>query len=479
MALEKYTPRPEQEAAIQEVLSSKRHICRAEVGAGKTLIGVEAVIRSGVQTVLLVSPLNPIRGWRKTFERQGSELPFRQIKTLRNEDKDLGALMMGTPGVYAIGWELFRRHAMWKSFPIDFAIFDEVHRGQNRKSSTHEAMKSVRAEYRLNLSATPWGNRIEGSWAILKSTWPEAYPAFWPFVTKYLTKESDQYSRFKVGPERVPGTVWSSIPSKSYFPSPYQEEPIVHTVEVDLKPAQRKLYAQLEEEGFVWLEDNPLAVELPSTLYLRLMETTLATPSLRYEWRTVPDDPEYEIKRPVRTNEAGVLEEEWEVVYFEDDAKSTKADAVEEVLADLYAEAPVPVLIFTHSEKFATYFTKRLQKKGFDARRFIGGMSPEEREWKLEGFGKEFDILVATIATVGEGTDGLQEVCQNEIWVSVSDNRMLNEQARGRLSRPGQKNKVNRWMILAKNTVETDRQLPRIEKDSMLLEASFTDRKAA
>lgn len=463
------TPREAQEEAIQQILRDKHHLCRAQVGAGKTLVGVEAVIRSGAQRVLVVSPINPITGWEKTFARQGSTLPFRRIKTLKETDRTLQDLMNGKPGVYALSWELFRAHAWWNSFPLDFVIYDETHRGQNRKSITHAAMKSVRAEYQVALSATPWGNSVQGSWAILYSLWPEVYPkSFWSFVTQYLTKYADEHSKHNVGAERIPGSVWASVPSKSDFPSPFQEEPIIHEIEVDLTPAQQKVYDRLEKEGVAWLEDNILATQLPSEQYLRLMETTLAVPSIKQDW----------IRR--KDKDTGEWERVWgDVVYFKDDAKSTKADALREVLDDLYAAGPIPVLVFTHSKKMATILTEQLQKRGYRARRFIGGMSSEERQWKLENFGKEFDILIATIATVGEGTDGLQEVCSTEVWLSVSDQLILNDQARGRLSRPGQKKTVNRYIIRARNTIETNRQLPRLAENQMTLDASFTERKAA
>jgi superfamily II DNA or RNA helicase len=462
------TPRPAQEQAIQAILADKRHLCRAQVGAGKTLVGVEAVKRSGAQRVITVAPLNTKSGWQRTFAGQGVELPFQQIKTTSEKDKALVALMDGQPGIFFCGWEVFRRYAMWGAFPIDFAIFDEVHRAQNRKSSTHEAMKSVKAEYQLALSATPWGNHIQGSWAILKSLWPNEYPAFWTFVTKYLSKEPDRYSKFRVGAEKVPGAVWQSIPSKSDFPSPFTGEPIVHTIEVDLTPAQQKIYDRLEAEGAAWLGENLLATGLPSEKYLRLIETTLAVPSIKQDW----------IRR--KDKDTGEWYKEWgDVVYFKDDAKSSKLDALIEVLNDLYAEAPVPVLVFTHSQKLATILTLQLQGKGYNARRFVGGMSPEERQWKLEAFGKEFDILVATIPTMAEGVDGLQRVCNVEVWLSVSDNPLLNTQAKGRLSRPEQTKPVQRYLILARNTVETNRQLPRIQRNQEELAASFTERQAA
>lgn len=468
--LERYTPRPEQEEAIEALLRDGAHLCRAEVGAGKTLVGVEAAIRAGARTVLVVGPLNTRTGWQRTFVRQGSELPFRHVKSL-TDDKGLEALIMGEPGVYFMSWTLYAMYAMWHKFPIDFVVWDEVHRGQNRKSLTHQAMLSTHnAKWKLGLSATPWGNQLHGAWAVIKSLWgSEVAGYFWPWVTQHLSKVPDEHAKFAPGKqERVPGSIWASVPSKSDFPSPFTGTPAVHPIEVELAPAQRRVYERFEKEAFVWLEDNPLATDLPAVQYIRLMEILLAVPSIRQDWIRVKDPA------------TGHWEKVWgDVVYYKPNAKSTKIDAALEVLEDLYADGPVPVLMFTHSEKFATLLTKRLQAKGYDARRFVGGMGVDEREWKREAFGREFDILVATVAAIGEGTDGLQEVCHIEFWFSQSDNRVLNQQARGRLSRPGQEKEVQRYLFMAQDTVETTRQLPRLEEDQMHMDASFTEREEA
>ena len=238
------------------------------------------------------------------------------------------------------------------------------------------------------------------------------------------------------------------------MPSVYNEVPAVHEVEVELNPAQRKVYKELYENAITFLDENPLIAELPSIKYIRLMETTLATPSVEDYF----DEATGDVKQ--RT-------------YFKPDAKSSKADAVEEILADLQVERPEPVLILTHSRKFATYLTQRLQSKKIEARQFVGGMPPEERLWKIQNFGKEFSVMVATISTIGEGVDGIQDVCHNEIWCSVSDNMLLNTQAKGRLSRQGQEHTVNRYVLKAVGTIEVESQEPRIQSNMHQLEESY------
>jgi superfamily II DNA or RNA helicase len=476
-------PRPEQEAAIQMVLEDKSHICRGEVGAGKTLIGVEAVLRSKAKITIVMCPLTTFSSWSNTFERQsrGKVSPL-VIDSSKAGQLAFQRLAQRKAGVYLLTWEKFRMYD-WSDMPLDFVIGDEIHRAQNRKAVTSDALWSThKVPYLLGLSATPWGNKIEGAWSVLKWLWwgddevVGRNQGFWNWVTKHLNTERDQYAGKKITGEREQGSVWASVPSRSYFPSPFQKEPIIHEVEVELTPFQRKIYDRFEEEAIVWLDENPLIAEGGGVQRMRLREICLAVPSIRDMWKKVPDDelddPEsrwHRFEMEERENGTYALVEE---VYFKDDAKSTKADAVIDKLNDLYAEAPYPVLIFTHSRKFALMLAARLKTKKFRAEHFVGGMSSDDRAWRLEKFGTEFDVMVATISSIGTGTDGLQDVCHTEFWLSLDDNRILNEQAIGRLSRDGQKHTVQRFIFMAKGTVELV-QRGKLDADAAQLDGSF------
>jgi SNF2 family DNA or RNA helicase len=268
--------------------------------------------------------------------------------------------------------------------------------------------------------------------------------------------------------ERKPGKLWDSLPAAYTMESVYKAEPTVHEIEVDISPTQRKHYRELEEEAITWLKDNPLAIDLPSVLHIRLRQVCLAVPSVEQGWKRRKD------------KETG----EWEdyigdIVWFDEDAKSSKIDALLEILTDLYAEKPIPVLVFTDSRLFATIVTKRLQAKKYRARQFVGGMSNEERLWKLENFGKKFDIMVCVISAIAEGTDGLQHVSNTEVWMNYGYWSIQNDQAEGRLSRQGQTKTVQRFVIMARDTVETNKQLVSLAHKKEQLALGYKEKEAA
>jgi SNF2 family DNA or RNA helicase len=474
--VEKFTPHEDQRKAIDFIKENKAVLLKAPTGAGKTLVGVQTAVEIEAKRVLLIAPLNTESGWRDTVARQyGDTIEYRYAHNKRVAGKRAWEdLHMGKPGFYFVGREFFKTVSWRKVKKLDFIIFDECHAATNRDSKMHKMLKTAKAPYALAMSATPAGNHMQGIWALARWLWPKKTPqGFWNWVTEWFHTEHDPYADTeygegkKVTAEREPGALWKALPAAFKMKSVYNEKPIIHTVEVEISAVQRKHYQELEEEAITWLNDNPLAIDIPAVLNMRLRQMCLAVPSVRQDWVRKKD------------KETGLWMDTWgDVVWFEDDAKSTKIDAIKEILSDIHAEKPEPVLIFTDSRIFATICTKQLQAAGYRARQFVGGMSTEEREWKKKQFGKKFDVMVCTLQTVAEGTDGLQWVACNEIWANVSWSPLINTQGAGRLSRQGQKRQVNRWMLLAKGTVEVV-QRGRLRNSQQMLDDGYEDGEAA
>lgn len=451
MTLPKLVLHDYQETAVGKVVEDRKSLIEAPTGAGKSVTAVEAILRAGTSVNLVIGPLHTVTGWANTFARQGAT-PMRIIDRRKAGKQAHLDLAGGVPGNYFIGRELFRREG-WRDIPVDFAVVDECQTFTNYRSESHKRLMGLKADYKIAMSATPAANKFEGLYAVTRWLWPEfTGSSIWKWMTKWCYTEPDPHSYVRAVGELVPGKYLASIPSFVRMPSIYKDTPNIYEIEVDLGAEQKRAYKQMERDSIAFLDANPLLAELPSTRYMRLLQMVLAVPTV-----TTAQDPEtMEFK---------------DTVTFEEGARSAKADALEDLLKDL---GDTPVMVYTHSKVYATFLTLRLQKKGFNARRWIGGQSAEEKQWKLENFGKVFDIMVATIPAIGEGVDSLQHVCHTEVWMSVSDNRYLNVQCMGRLSRQGQKETVNRYVIRAKDTVEL-KQNDRIKVDTAILDASFKE----
>lgn len=62
--------------------------------------------------------------------------------------------------------------------------------------------------------------------------------------------------------------------------------------------------------------------------------------------------------------------------------------------------------------------------------------------------------LVAVTSAIAEGVDGLQNATRNIVWLSRSDNRLLNEQAMARVHRRGQSMQVRSRELIAIDTYD-------------------------
>jgi superfamily II DNA or RNA helicase len=471
-----YTPHDDQRKAIDFIKSTKHVLLKAPTGAGKTLVGVQTALELEAKTILCIGPINTESGWRSHVERQyQGTMPFHYINNKRVAGrKAFQAINDKVPGFYFVGREYFRQLA-WKKVKVDFIIFDECHAATNRNSIMFRILKTAKAPYQLAMSATPAGNHMQGLWTLARWLWPQHTElGFLNWATQWFHTEENPHATYKIGEqevssttvttEREPGKLWKSLPAAWKMPSVYKDKPTVHWIEVDISREQRKHYKDLEDEAITWLNDHPLAVDIPAVLNMRLRQICLAVPSVRQDWVRKKD------------KETGLWMDQWgDVVWFEEDAKSSKIDTVIELLTDIQAGEEVePVVIFTDSRIFAQILVQRLQKKKFNARQFIGGMSKEERDWKKLQFGKEFDVIVCTIPSVAEGLDGWQLVSNHAIWVNVSYNQLLNVQADGRLNRQGQTKPVQNYFIVAKDTVEV-KQHGKIKNTQQLLDYGYSE----
>lgn len=474
--------RPYQTEVIEQVIDGGgKGLIALPLGAGKTAVAVEIVRQMGAKVIMVTAPLNTRAGWLRHFKMFMPDLPVYVIE--KGKEAALELAKVGEPGVYIIGWEygrgvvrykkdrdgkrlmvkqgnkmvpvvdtVIREQLDWSKVPLDAVIVDESARMANRKATQSEVIHTAKhAPIKLALSATPAGNKIEGVWSSLHFLWPERFKHFWPWVNAHLTKEKNPYAEgFIITGEKSPGVVAKNIPV--YARRTEEEvhgaipEPVVHYVDVELTPAQRKIYTQFEEDALAWLDENPVAVALPVTKRMRLLQTALAVPSVE----------------TIQTQEGPVQQ-----VTFKPGAKSSKVEALLDIMEDLNDEK---VLVWSHSKRVIPVVLAALRKAKYEAVAVVGGQSRTERDENLSAFTHgEAQVLIATVPALGEGVDGLQHVCHTEVWLSLDDGLTMNKQAMGRLRRPGQEHLINRFFIGAIDTVETEK-LGRLESSRVLME---------
>lgn len=469
-------------------------VVASQMGTGKTLLAVALAKYIEAGRALIIAPLNTHQTWRSTILDQMPDAkvyvkPAGSSKTAESREWN-ARVWEQREGFYIIGWEAFRgtptpeqrrkrkeveKYHRSVGLPLpekelnqvwyptgmwDLVVADEVHRASNRKSTTWKTLTTLHAKRKVAMSGTPAGNKVEGFWSILNWLWPEEHKYFWPWVQKYCLTEFDPHAGRKVVGEQDDGVIVKSIPTyvRRTTAEVIKDLPdvIERKVYVKLKAGvQAKAYAELEDQAFTWLEGQPLHTPIPITMSMRLRQIALGVPRVNpiEEW---DEDGNQKI-----------------LVDFAKDTKSNKIDVLKDIVEDIPSDEPV--LILTHSARFVVPVVYQLNKmRAGLAVAWTGDTSQAGRQAIMKDFGKRGGprFIVAGIAAIGEGVDGLQKRCHHEIWLSQHDNNLLNQQAQGRLHRSGQTQPVQRWIIQSEGTVDT-KVYTRLEGNAKQMKAAY------
>ena len=447
--LSKLTLEPEQLDAVNKIASEPTGAAlnASLMGSGKTLMGVEVAKCISAKTVLIIGPLNTYWGWWDTIQRQTDYASsITKIDSTKSGTQALANLQAGIEGWYFIGREYFRTKD-WSKFKPDMVMVDEAHFAQNRNSKSFKTLMKLNAGFKLSMSGTPFGNRFEGAWAVTRWLWPTIVPkGFWSWAMDYCILGYSPFTRHEIQGELEPGKFASILPCYVRIEPDHKLEVVEETRYVDLLPTQRKIYDKLEKDLVVWLEDNPLVVEVPIATRVRLRQITLAVPTLN---------------------------EEGEVI-FADDAKSTKYQALQEIIEDNPTDQ---MLILTDSQKYASLVVNRLNAKQKVAFEWSGKANQAQREAAKQAFIKgDCRYIVAVVPAIAEGVDGLQDVCSTIVWLSHSDSNLMNQQVIDRIRRRGQKEVVKIYDIVARDTYD-EGQLSTLVKRQLDMNASLRQEK--
>ena len=341
---------------------------------------------------------------------------------------------------------------------VDGLLVHNCQRMSNHRSQNREVISRVKAKAKIALSATPAGNQPVRIWATLNLLWPDKYPAFGRFSEKHFNWEPNPFADYVIpgtdkviqgktwGSERRPGYLRATAPcwieaTEEEQAEIAQEEPVRHVIPVRMGAEQKRIYMEWYEDALAWLDEHPVAAALPITKEIRLRQAALGTPT---------------------------VDDTGSVVYAPD-SRSSKIEALLDLLSDLPEDEPV--IVWTHSQRFMVPLLAQLRKAGYSAIE-VSGKSKDSYTELINGTAQ---ILCAVPEAMAEGTDGLQSVCATEVWLSLSTSVIINKQARGRIARQGQKRLVNSYLIQSVGTID-DRVVGRLdERFNTLKESGFID----
>lgn len=411
------TLRQPQAEAVSFGTRAGRWVLADPPGAGKTATVLTWVARIGLRRGLIVAPLHVVEHWDEEallwqpdlIVVNGTGTPKQREKareTIRNTNM---------ASVLVVNYETLRGdidHLL--TIPFDTFIADEAHRLRNRAAlQTKAALKIARrVEHMCLATGTPVINRAEELWSLLAMCKPKQYKSFWRWVEQHFHIELRQYGHQLVREigHILPGHAeMIRAEAQDILIQRDLEEllpwlpPVVTTIlPVKMSPAERKTYDHFMEHHWVELGDDVL--QAPSTVAALTRARQMSS-----DWGSI--DPSLSL--------------------------GSKVKATVELVDDL---APAKVLVLTQYRETAARISLELSnsKHPGHVSLVVGAMSKGRRHEEVKGFTRgDNRVLVGTIGSVGEGTDGLQ-VAQHIVLVDRSWSPAENDQAIGRIRRDGQ-----------------------------------------
>lgn len=420
-----------------------------EPGCGKTYGAIWVTQKLNAdKRVIIVCPKRVIPSWQasiKTITGREAKVLSRSTKAGRT---NIESMLNGADGWWVINFELLVSlgkavdagkwpNASFSKKSFGMVVVDEVHRIANHRTQSFRAVKALKSRYRLGLSGTPAGNKPVNIYGVLKFLNPDSVDrSFYRFADEFFVSEfnpfaASPYARI-YGGEKTPGAlrdsmgdIWSAMRGGEVFGD---LPPVnVQRVTCGMRREQWRMYREFVDHRLAVMDGGASVASSAAVLDGRLRQITLGP------LRIVDDSVEFE--------ERG----------------SSKIDAVLDILSDLPSDERV--ILWCHSRKFMAPLRKRLADADYRSVELSGDYRDEWRRF-LEPDGPR--ILCAVIAAAAEGIDGLQNVCNSEVWLSEDNSVILNLQASARLNRKGQTKRVNRFLLQCENTVDVTAVEPRL-----------------
>lgn len=434
--------RPLQKEALEPL--RERWVHGDPPGSGKTPVGCCWLDHLNVRRALITAPSNVVRHWG----RLGPEwYPGLQTVVVPKGSKpaeraaarvEFERLAADGPAAYITSYALFREDsAAILQTKWEAAIFDESHRLKGRTTILHkEATKLAHRTPYIDLSTgSAILNDAEESWSYLHLMYPKRYRSFWRWAGEHFEIEQTDFRGRLARPitriiapkpgalEAIAADFGKSLVARpEEVMLPHLPTPEWMTYEIDLTPAERRIYDGIVRHG--WAKEGEELLQASNHLAKRTRLRQLSS--------------------------------DWSAALAEVGEAGSKVQAVAELAADL----DQPLLVFVSFKQSAQALIDRLaadRSHPVVGVRFTGDDDDDAREQALADFRSgRAQVLVGTYGALAEGTDGLQHVAHHVALLDHDQAPEIERQAVRRLLRDGQTRRVVVHDFIAPNTIDEE-----------------------
>ncbi|EKX55328.1 hypothetical protein GUITHDRAFT_62679 [Guillardia theta CCMP2712] len=422
-----------------------------EMGLGKTIqvIGLLTYIiesKGDNGPFMIIAPLSTITNWAIEFSRWAPGLEVIVYKGNKDVRRNLFRSKMKSGGfqVLIVQYEMAMKSEDMrnlKTFTWSYIIVDEGHRLKNKDSKLFIVLsKEYTSKRKLILTGTPLQNNITELWNLLNFLLPHVFDTDQDFKTWFskpfaIANDDEEEQEASLEEQMV------LINRLHQVLRPFMLRRVKTDKDLQLSmPENREVIIKCSLSG------------LQSIMYRQLQHAVLRS---RDEKGNVTAKAYNNIIVRLRQvcNHPYLLDEQWDLGEENIVRVCGKFDVLDRILPKLKA-AGHRVLIYSQMVRLLEILETYVKEKDYVYNKLIGATASDDRATLIEEFNKEDSEIFIFLLSTRAGGQGVNLQTADTVIIFDSDwNPMMDEQAKARINRIGQKKQVRRASSLVVNAI--------------------------
>lgn len=374
------------------------------------------------RNTLIIAPASLVYNWSSEIQRFAPELTAKMVTGTAAERRQILA-EADSEDILLTSYDLLKRDiSEYEGYKFRCEIIDEAQYIKNANTQAAKAVKEVQADFRLALTGTPVENRLSELWSIFDYLMPGflySYKKFREEVEIPAVQNSDEDAMKRLQKmirpfvlRRLKKEVLTDLPDK-----------LEENMFVQLTGEQQKLYDAHVKRMMLML-DKQSEEEFKTSKITILAELT--------KLRQICCDPS--------------------LIFTDYKADSAKVDMCLNMISNA-VESGHKILLFSQFTTMLDHLAKRLEEEKISYYMLTGSTSKEKRAQMVENFNTD-DTQVFCISLKAGGTGLNLTAADIVIHFDPWWNLAVQNQATDRAHRIGQKNVVNVYKLIVKDTIE-------------------------